>query len=313
MDAALGRSSDTTVMIFDAMSLRRAGFSSLLAGWAQSKGLTLKSSDLTENDLVDRCKMLVLCIGSHTFDDANLVQKIKAIQAQRPEAIPAGPSDRDEPDEMVRAFQVGFRGFIPTGLEPAIVFQALNFIMNGGWFLPPTILDRFLAPTDIAINGPGPRAEGGQGSEVRPVHGLTMRQHEVIELLHRGISNKVIGLRTPADGGDSQGACSADHEKARRLEPDAGCLDLRGRAEIPDVEFELARLIASLNSRDPWQIPASQRPRSVPPMSPSRSADAERTISASLLVRLALPAGIEIIDVVGGQSLTSICPRSYSQ
>jgi DNA-binding NarL/FixJ family response regulator len=193
MDTTLGEGNDTTIMILDAISLRRAGFSSLLAGWAQSKGLTLKSSDLTESDLVDRCKMLVLCIGSRTFDDANLVQQIKAIQAQRPEAIPVVISDRDEPDEMVRAFQVGFRGFIPTGLEPPIVFQALNFIMNGGWFLPQTILHRFLAPTDIALNGSLQRAEGGQGSEVRPVHGLTVRQHEVIELLRRGISNKVIG------------------------------------------------------------------------------------------------------------------------
>ena len=239
MDMMLGEGSDTTIMILDAMSLRRAGFSSLLAGWAQSNGLTLKSSDLTENDLVDRCKMLVLCIGSHTFDDANLVQKIKAIQAQRPEAISVVISDRDEPDEMVRAFQVGFRGFIPTALEPAIVFQALNFIMNGGWFLPPTILHRFLAPTDIAISGPGQRTEGGPrlGSQAGA------RSHRAST---RGDRASATGnlqqgdrSRTPDDGGDSQSACSADHEKARRLESDAGCLDLRGRAAIPDVGPEL--------------------------------------------------------------------------
>jgi DNA-binding NarL/FixJ family response regulator len=184
---------DQAVMILDVMSLRRAGLSSLLAEWAQSCGVTLRSSDLAEDDTVDNCKMLLLSLGNGTLGDPDLMQKIKAMQVKQPEAILVAISDRDDPDEMLRAFQIGFRGFIPTALEPTAVFQVLTFLISGGSFFPPTVLKRFLQHGDITLNGSGQRADGADAAEVNSAHGLTTRQQEVLGLLRRGISNKAIG------------------------------------------------------------------------------------------------------------------------
>jgi DNA-binding NarL/FixJ family response regulator len=184
---------DQAVMILDVMSLRRAGLSSLLAEWAQSCGLTLRSSDLAEGDMVDNCKMLLLSLGNSTLGDPDLMQKIEAMQAKQPETILVAISDRDDPAEMLRAFQIGFRGFIPTALEPTVVFQVLTFLVSGGSFFPPTVLERFLQHGNITLNDSGQQADGADAAEGNSAYGLTTRQQEVLEFLRRGVSNKVIG------------------------------------------------------------------------------------------------------------------------
>lgn len=193
MNSTPEHAEDQAVMILDMRSLRRAGLASLLAEWAQSCGLTLRSSDLANDDMVENCKMLLLSLGNGTLADPDLMQEIKAIQVQQPEAILVAISDRDDPDEMLRAFQIGIRGFIPTALEPTVVFQVLTFLMSGGSFFPPTVLERFLQHGDITLNGSGQRAGGADAAEVSSAHGLTVRQQEVLELLRHGVSNKVIG------------------------------------------------------------------------------------------------------------------------
>jgi DNA-binding NarL/FixJ family response regulator len=137
--------------------------------------------------------MVVLNIGSDTLNDPVFMDRVKAIQAQQPEAILVALSDRDDPDEMLRAFEIGFRGFIPTCLEPETVFQVLTFLIKGGSFFPPTILQRFLGGADIRVNASGDKNNGVFAEGVGSAHGLTARQQEVLELLRQGISNKVIG------------------------------------------------------------------------------------------------------------------------
>ncbi|EIM30509.1 response regulator transcription factor [Microvirga lotononidis] len=193
MDTTPEPTENPGVMILDVRSLRRAGLSSLLKAWAQSCGLTLMSSDLSDYDVVENCKMFVLSIGSSTLEDPIFVQKIKALQAQQPEAVFVALSDQDDPDEILRAFQIGFRGFIPTCLEPEIVFQVLTFLIKGGSFFPPAILQRFLSHSNIMLNGSGSHKNEACADEARSAHGLTVRQQEVLELLRHGVSNKVIG------------------------------------------------------------------------------------------------------------------------
>jgi DNA-binding NarL/FixJ family response regulator len=183
---------DTTVLILDVRSLRRAGLVSFLEAWAQSCGLTLKSSNLDEDSSIENCKMIMLSVGNSTLGDPGLIQKINAIRMQQPEAVLVTISDREDPDEMLRAFQIGIRGFIPTNLEPAVALQALTFLLSGGSFFPPAVLQSFLQHVDITVHDARLSCERDDASEFRPSHGLTMRQQEVLSFLRRGISNKLI-------------------------------------------------------------------------------------------------------------------------
>jgi DNA-binding NarL/FixJ family response regulator len=104
-------------------------------------------------------------------------------------------SDREESEEVIRAFSAGANGFIPTNYEPEITRQALSFIIGGGSFFPPTILLDLPTHSDIRVETTHGRVQTGDVGESRLINGFTPRQQEVLELLRRGDSNKVIGRR----------------------------------------------------------------------------------------------------------------------
>jgi DNA-binding NarL/FixJ family response regulator len=135
-------------------------------------------------------------------------------------------SDREDPEEIVSAYRMSCRGFIPTNMEPALALQAISFILDGGTYFPPSALrpvavgsnsgaddgegserDRITngrsGDTSVAENGcdsvptfaepANKTAETlvrGDGSE--DLSSLTGRQYQVLQCLQRGQPNKLI-------------------------------------------------------------------------------------------------------------------------
>jgi len=89
-------------------------------------------------------------------------------------------SDHEDRGEVMAAFRAGVRGFVPSTLEPELALQALTFVLGGGTFFPPQVLDR---PSRDVSQG---ARQGGA------VHTLTPRQLDVLALLREGKSNKLI-------------------------------------------------------------------------------------------------------------------------
>lgn len=113
--------------------------------------------------------------------------QIKAIFTRLSNLLPGVPivvvSDRVGRAAVLEALRLGARAYVPSSLEPDILFQTLRFVHKGGSFIPLDVLNDVL----------GQRAPAHRAAlEVAGSHGLTDGELRVLELLRRGQPNKVI-------------------------------------------------------------------------------------------------------------------------
>lgn len=97
-------------------------------------------------------------------------------------ALPATPiivvSASNDTERIQLCIEQGAKGFIPKSANSAIILSAINLVMAGGVYLPPTILQQ--------------RGSNGETGKPAPVGTLTPREKEVLLCLSQGMSNKRI-------------------------------------------------------------------------------------------------------------------------
>jgi DNA-binding NarL/FixJ family response regulator len=168
------------LIVIDLKRLRQAGMKRLLETWAETMGLKLKVvAQLTPFDSSPvACQMTIINVGGASVQDApyhELIPSVRKLIAEAPLVI---ISDREEPQEISAAFEQGAVGFIPTSVEPAVLFHALSFIMKGGSFFPPSALSTCFYRRI--------------GSGLASTSDLTAKQRDVFNRLCQGHSNKAI-------------------------------------------------------------------------------------------------------------------------
>jgi DNA-binding NarL/FixJ family response regulator len=134
--------------------------------------------------------MILLVIGAQGVADPEPQSWIALLQEKYAEAPLVLVSEREEPEEVVAAFQAGARGFIPMSITTPVAIQAFTFIMGGGSFYPPAALVRrtYVEGSFRVVT------TRRQATAIEPPKsGLTARQWEVLERLRQGESNKLIG------------------------------------------------------------------------------------------------------------------------
>lgn len=92
-------------------------------------------------------------------------------------------SSSDDQDTVKRAFKLGALGFIPKTTEREVILNAIKLVFSGGVYIPSQMLEERRSPR--LIDEPATR-DSFKGI------GLTDRQIEVLALLMKGRSNKVI-------------------------------------------------------------------------------------------------------------------------
>lgn len=92
-------------------------------------------------------------------------------------------SSSDDQDTVKRAFKLGALGFIPKTTEREVILNAIKLVFSGGVYIPSQMLEETRSPR--LIDEPETR-DSFKGI------GLTDRQIEVLALLMKGRSNKVI-------------------------------------------------------------------------------------------------------------------------
>ncbi len=109
---------------------------------------------------------------------------VQAIQAwrQRHPALPVVVlSSADDRATVLAAMAAGAAGFIPKASSNEVMVSALRLVLAGGKYLPAEVLAR----------GEGATARVAEATSVESL-GLSPRQLEVLQLIARGMPNKII-------------------------------------------------------------------------------------------------------------------------
>jgi DNA-binding NarL/FixJ family response regulator len=123
---------------------------------------------------------VLLCIGRQRPADAAVGSTIAKLVAEY--ACPVVVlADNDELVHVLKALELGAKGYIPTSVQIDVCIEAINLALAGGVFLP--------ASSVLAMR----RAIEAGNDVNRPMSGMfTQRQEEVVSALRRGKANKII-------------------------------------------------------------------------------------------------------------------------
>lgn len=210
------------VLVIDQMPLRRAQVARFLECWAREHGLRIASSsvaEVTSSGQPRGCRIQLLSLCAEDIGDAELSAAYRMLRAVYPDA-PIVVLDSAAHIESVRfAFRIGAASYIPSTLEADVALAALSFVLDGGSYFPLDVLKALpefppgapppLRPTHriaeevirvtAAALPPSPppeeeRPEAGpdESGSPREIGDLTLRQHQVLERLPLGHSNKEI-------------------------------------------------------------------------------------------------------------------------
>ncbi len=139
--------------------------------------------------------LLDLALGDE--DGFELLDELRQAWPELPVVV-LSASERSS--DVIRAIDLGAMGFVPKRSSNDALREALGVVMSGGLYVPPMMLglDRGTAAAATAPQqrsaplGEHARAEPAQRVDVLEKAGLTPRQTEVLQLLLRGLPNKLI-------------------------------------------------------------------------------------------------------------------------
>lgn len=130
--------------------------------------------------IIDDEKKLDLVIVDLDMPDMPWEEGIEELKKKSTGARFVVVSATEDSKSIRRAMENGVSGYIPKRSDSKIMTGALKLVLDGGTYLPPSILDS----GNTSGSQPGePRAKGKT---------LTNRQSQVLELVAQGMSNKQI-------------------------------------------------------------------------------------------------------------------------
>jgi DNA-binding NarL/FixJ family response regulator len=171
------------VLIADDHEMVRIAMRYALAGLAEAIEWLEAADAAQAQAILQREPALDLALLDISMPGSSGIEWIRTMRQAHP-ALPLLVISASEDAGTVRALiDLGVAGFIPKSDSSAVILQAVRLVLAGGTYAPL----RLLAPAPL------PSAATGRATAAVPtVAGLTGRQQEVLDLLARGLPNKLI-------------------------------------------------------------------------------------------------------------------------
>lgn len=141
-----------------------------------TSGSCEEALQLTETN--DEFDLLLLDLNLPGMSGLDGLQQLRHQLPATPIVVLSASEDRIK---VMRAIELGAKGFIPKSSESNIIVTALQLVLSGGVYLPMAVLD--------TVNAPRPKPVDSDG------HTLTPRQVEVLRLMAEGHPNKIISKK----------------------------------------------------------------------------------------------------------------------
>jgi DNA-binding NarL/FixJ family response regulator len=178
------------VLLVDDHRMFRAGLSQLLAT-AGDFDLLQAGSCETALALLgqhDDVQVILLDLGLPDMNGMDLLSKLRTSHASIPVVILSATED---PATVIEAINRGAMAFLSKASEEAELSHALERVLQGNTYIPPSIIERFaLSQTTVPALKQPPTTEPSAQSL-----GLTERQAEVLMFLVQGLPNKLIARK----------------------------------------------------------------------------------------------------------------------
>ena len=172
------------VLIADDHALFRDGLSMLLEK-IDPKSVIFQAANFSQaQKILNDEKKVDLVIMDLDMPDMNWEDGLQEIKAKADGARFVVVSASEDPRDIRKSLEQGVCGYIPKRSEPKILSSALQLVLDGGTYLPPSVLE-----PNTAISG------SEKNSATAPVSNgktLTNRQNQVLGLVAQGLSNKQI-------------------------------------------------------------------------------------------------------------------------
>lgn len=169
-----------------------------------SRATALGVDSLVEaHRVIERGPRFDLVLLDLSRGDAHGFELLAAVRRRYPALPVVVIAATERVADVVRAIDLGAMGFVPRNGSDADLHAALALVMSGGVFMPPSLLGlvpRLPLPAPAPgplLAGPSPESPSSlpdsplRGAGVQAL-GLTPRQADVLSLLLRGLSNKLI-------------------------------------------------------------------------------------------------------------------------
>ncbi|MBV2142343.1 response regulator transcription factor [Falsochrobactrum sp. TDYN1] len=134
---------------------------------------------ISKNMPLDGAAVILMHIGSRRLADPFFSEEVETtIKAWHPVPVVL-LAEREDWPQVVRAMEIGARGYIPTSVDIRICVEAIHLAMAGGMYVPASMLTK-PATRDL---------DGDVLGEL-----LTVREIEVVHAIRVGKSNKIIAF-----------------------------------------------------------------------------------------------------------------------
>lgn len=164
------------------------------------KGLELILSDLDKKvetvlahnyteifNILEHQKKFDLIVTDLAMPGANWLDAIKHIHEKLPETPIIILSAVFDKEIVQKTIEIGAAGYIPKTSSNAVIMSAVRLVLSGGAYIPPELLNSSLKNQFSAIDQINPEFENKDNKV-----SLTPRQIDVLKLIAKGRSNKII-------------------------------------------------------------------------------------------------------------------------
>jgi DNA-binding NarL/FixJ family response regulator len=143
-------------------------------------------------DAATATEILAMAEGGQTFDlllvgaatsEHVALGEIETLRDAFPGTPVAVTTESDNPQRARMILGAGARGFLPASLSLKVMMGALDLVLAGGIYVPSSLIE----PTPERAVASPEYAVGGESA-----NGLTRRQRDVLSLISKGKSNKLI-------------------------------------------------------------------------------------------------------------------------
>ncbi|MGD6831726.1 response regulator transcription factor [Bacillus haimaensis] len=190
---------DTTkIVIIDDHQLFREGVKRILDFEANFHVVAEGDDGIEALDLMEKHNPDVIIMDIN-MPKMNGVDATKQLVEANPEAKVIVLSIHDDENYVTHALQTGARGYLLKEMDADALVDAVKVVADGGSYLHPKVTHNLVREyrrlsENGASNGGGAATLAYKQVEIRrPLHLLTRRECEVLQLLADGKSNKAIG------------------------------------------------------------------------------------------------------------------------